>query len=94
MLLVISMFSFFILYSDYKEETIFNMKNVEHHLETAFICAFKGNYECEAPNIACQFLGEDNKCMCENACTYQKKTDGRQHNEKILYQSDIEKWVK
>lgn len=51
--------------------------DVEHHLETAFICAFKRNYECEAPNIACQFLGEDNKCMCENTCTYQKKTDGR-----------------
>ena len=51
--------------------------DVEHHLETAFICAFRGNYECKAPNIACQFLGEDNKCMCENAYTYQKKTDGR-----------------
>lgn len=36
MLLVISMFSFFILYSDYKEETIFNMKNVEHHLENSY----------------------------------------------------------
>ena len=36
MLLVISMFSFFILYNDYKEETIFNMKNVEHHLENSY----------------------------------------------------------
>ena len=35
-LLVISMFSFFILYNDYKEETIFNMKNVEHHLENSY----------------------------------------------------------
>ena len=31
----------------------------------------------ELQMLACQFLGEDNKCMCENACTYQKKTDGR-----------------
>lgn len=49
------------------------INDIEHHLKTAFICVFKGNYECEAPNIECDFLGDNNKCMCESACTYQKK---------------------
>lgn len=35
-LLAISMLSFFILYNDYKEEQIFNMKNIEHHLKNSY----------------------------------------------------------
>ncbi len=36
LLLTISMFSFFILYSNAKETQIFNMKNAEHHLKNSY----------------------------------------------------------
>ena len=42
LLLIISMFSFFILYNGQKELQIYNMKNVEHHLQNS--------YEINIPN--------------------------------------------
>lgn len=60
----------------YKELNYTRIDDVENSFRTAFSCVYKEGHngmECSVPEICCQFLGEDNKCVCENSCTFQRR---------------------
>lgn len=60
----------------YKELNYTRIDDVENSFRTAFSCVYKEEHngmECSVPEIYCQFLGDDNKCVCENSCPFQRR---------------------
>lgn len=81
-LLAISMFSFFILYTDYKEEQIFNMKNVEHHLDNSYNVTIPSKINSLPRGQQHEQLIEASKG--DDTCLYFTRIDQSGDNQKII----------